>query len=228
MKTNNKSMLAGVALAALATLATGSLAQAASWNIQNDFSGIANPMGQWSLGWEQAGGGAFNLYDSHTSVQWWASNHRSGDNTPTVWKNTSSNTAYGIQGGEIAVHPGWDGSYSVVRWTSLHNGTVSVAGTFGAGDGGAMSYYIALNGAPPLLLSDFNNGGSRSFSYDLAITNGATLDFMVGTGAGGYGWGNTALAVNIVDTTPTPEPATLLLLGSGLAGLLGARRKQRV
>lgn len=50
-----------------------------------------------------------------------------------------------------------------------------------------------------------------------------SLSFDIGPNENWHGFN-----IGVADVHPTPEPATLLLLGSGLAGLLGARRKKKV
>ena len=213
----------------MALFVTGGSAQATTWNLADNFNTASNPDGNWTFGWEQSLNGALNLYDTtNNNVQWYSSTHHSGDNTPTIWINNGTAFNYGVAPGQVSLHPGWDGSLSVARWTSTVNGTIDINGIFGAGDFGAMSYYISQD-ATSTILSSFANPVSDTFQYALNVSVGDTLDFMVGTGNGGYGYGNTPLDVTITSSqtnTSAPEPATLALLGMGFAGLGVIRRRK--
>jgi len=214
----------------LCMLALPPMAQATTWDLQNDFSSLSNPNGVWAFGYELTLGGSFTAYDSiRNGNQWYSSAHHSGDFTPTVWLNTGSSTSYGIAPGEVSLHPGWDGSFTVVQWISPFSGLIDVNGAFGAGDIGAMSNYMLQNGSA--IVSDPNDGGSLPFSFSgLTVASGDVISFLVGVGQYGYGYGNTELSVTITGsgsgpTGPTvPEPCTFVLLGSALAGLAAYRR----
>jgi hypothetical protein len=207
--------------------------QAATWDLSSDYSFTTNPNGAWSYGWEAALNGPLTLYDTSSGnygPQWYDSSHHSGDNTPTIWKNTSTVTAYGVAPGQVSLHPGWDNSFSVVRWTSPTAGQININGLFGKGDIGAMSYYIAINGTIiSQWLSDSNP--TENFSFVRTIAASDIIDFMVGAEfGGGNGFGNTPLEVNIssdVGATPLPAALPLFATGAGMLGLLGWRRKRK-
>jgi hypothetical protein len=71
--------------------------------------------------------------------------------------------------------------------------------------------------------------GNGSFALDLTSYQGQTisLDWALIWGGDGDA-GTTATICNIdLATNPVPEPATLILFGTGLAWLVGARRKKQ-
>jgi hypothetical protein len=68
-------------------------------------------------------------------------------------------------------------------------------------------------------------GASPLFEVELAGRGTATLS-VNDTGSGG--WHFPEISYAFEDAAPIPEPATLLLVGTGLAGLLRARRGRRV
>ena len=201
---------------------TTTVVYATTWDVQNDFSGTSNPTGAWSYGWESAPGGTFNLYDTAnapgSNPGWHDSNIASWDHTPAVWKNLGSPTD-GVQTGEVSLHPGQGGQYSVVRWTSSVAGTISIAGKFGAGDGAAMSYFI-YDGTSSLWKVQLTSADAP-FSLTESVSIGSTIDFLIGES---YWSGNTPLYATISNTASVPEPATMLLLGLGMVGLAGVRK----
>lgn len=219
--------LTPLALAAGVLLAVPAAQAVPLGDLALDYGNAAsiNPNGVWSYGWEQSLNAAFYLYDTPTGTQWYASAHRSGDYTPSVWKNTGSSYAYGVGPGEVSLHPGWDGSFSVVRWTSPVAGEVTVEGHFGAGDMGWMSYYVAVN--QQTAQQWLTAPGTEAYAFTTQVAVGDTIDFIVGVPiGGGYGFGNTPVAA-LVSGVPELGSWSLALAGLAVVGGVAWRRRQR-
>jgi hypothetical protein len=224
-----------VAFVILIALYAG-IAHALIWDVTNDYSSLINPNAPWSYGYESVVQGvAFTAYNisqqvqGYQSYQWYSSGAHASDYCPTIWKNVDTTTLATIKPGEVSIHPGtggypdYDTYLSVVRWTAPDAMTVSVSGSFGAGDSGPMSYYIFLNNNP--LLTDISDPNAKIFSFTRTVAKGDTLDFAVGDdlvyGIGG-GWGNTPLSLTI---STVPIPGALFLFAPALAGLVGLKRR---
>jgi hypothetical protein len=110
--------------------------------------------------------------------------------------------------GQVAMHPGADGEYSVVRWTAPEAGEYGVAAKFeGTGTSTTTDLHILREGSPiwESYINLFGRGNECSYKDDLKVKAGETIDFIVGWG-GSFDYGgwtgcrwvdNTALEVNI-------------------------------
>ena len=174
------------------------------------YSNLNNPNGQWSFGWKASIDGTLNLYDTNVAdyrgEHWVDAQHCAPypELIPNLRKNTSPGILYGVAPGEVAIHPGFDGEFSVVRWTAPNTGTFRVEGVFGAGDIGSMSYYILQNGA--MKYQQINDPLDGIFSFVSSVVQGEQIDFIVGPNTdilGDHaGWnGSTPLRLMIAEAT---------------------------
>ena len=211
--------------------AAPAVSHASTYNLTSDFSTAVNPNGAWSYGYETSLNGSFALYDTILNwaggASWYSSTHHSSDTTPSIWIATASQN--GVAAGETAFHPGYDGSFSVVRWTAPMSGQFHVTGTFGAGDSGAMSYYTAFNGSS--VDQQANDPNSYNFDFTENVGAGSTIDFIVGVNTGsGYAYGSTPISASIASVGTTPLPSSWTMMLAGLAGfgfVAYPRRKRR-
>ena len=170
---------------ALLFLIATSPINATTWDVVVDFPGTANPNGVWSYGWTAQLGSAFDLFthfhDSDTyyhSPLWNQPNN--GNDAPGIWKNLGPSTG-GVENGELSLHPGPDGEYTVARWTSPRAATITISGHFGAGGVGSMNYYIYQNGTEIFKVLDTRqrwsvlSGQSRPSRNHHRFRSGGTL-----------------------------------------------------
>ncbi len=168
-----------------------------TWDLNRDFNVETNPSGAWSYGWETSMGQPLQLYDSGqvdgsnpnwNSIQY----HHPADQTPIIWKNMSPKAAFGVQPGQLSIHPGPRSEPSVVRWTAPQTGLYQVAGHFGAGDSGLMNVFILQSN--DVIWKAIHFEENRPFNLTLQVTAGEHLDFLV---TGGYQYGNTPIDIAI-------------------------------
>ena len=119
--------------------------------------------------------------------------------------------------------------------TLVHSGALSLSSAFTGGEPKDFDIVITLStpflydpSLGNLLLDVRNYSGAYTTYFDTGYSDSIqrlySHDAYSSTGLfDGYNYG----LITAFDITPVPEPATLLLLGSGLVGMIGLRRKFR-
>jgi hypothetical protein len=164
----------------------------------------------------------------------WSANI-AADGNPAVYHNGTDNvivlaTSARFEPGQFGLHPGPNGEYAVVRYVAPVAGDVSIRSIFASQDlfMTTTDVHVLLNGVS--LFDDFVEGAagtsSASFSRAVSLDPGDTVDFAVGFGRNGSFFNDsTALAATIGPASPTPEPATLLLVGLGALTVFSRRQR---
>jgi hypothetical protein len=214
-------------------------AAAQVYNAAADFSPVANPAGPWSYGFTPTLGGAFTPFAMfHTEAggafQVW---DVSGTRTPGVYHNgTSDPLSYlsiRMGPGALAAHPGASGEYGIVRFTAPVGGRYNLLASFEGGDIGPTStdVHVLRNGLSlfDALVHGLGADSARSHDQALTLAAGDWIDFAVGYGNSNYSNDTTILTAQLSAVSAVPEPTSLALVGTGLAGLttIVRRRRQR-
>jgi hypothetical protein len=160
--------------------------RASVYSAFDEFSSVNNPDIAWSYGWMPTDFSKFNLYVTHSTIQWYGP--QGGDRSPSIWIN-NGDTAYGVPTGWLSLHPGPGTEPSILRWTAPVAGNIHVTGQFLPGDGGIMTVGVFHNAEKLWTASD-----SGKFDLNIIIAGGDNIDFAV---YGGYGFGNTPISATI-------------------------------
>lgn len=176
----------------------------------------ANPQGRWSLGWQATLGAALTLYDSFSLNQ---AGFTGGEGI-AYWRTAAANWPFAalnptcrpfaaaeavMEPGQVVLHPGGLGQYSLARWSPSQSGVVHVRATF-SGIGGhaglpnATTDVHIRRGAAELAAGKINlDGAGNTYVYDdrVLVAVNDTLDFAVGSGNGDQSQDGTGIDVEI-------------------------------
>ncbi len=217
-----------------------------------DFSTSANPspLGNvFSYGAEPTLGGLFSLNTQpytftgnvSSAVQGWAG---TDNGFPYITKNVSNTNFVNVNGnttivvvpGQLDLHPGPNGEYSILRFTAPATSTYSFSSMFSGVDSNPTTtdVHVLLDGVAIANGGINVNGGGNTASLTspfVSLSKGDTLDFAVGYGNGTYFNDSTGLYATVTSMAAVPEASTtvsmglLLIMGLGSLAWHGRRGK---
>jgi hypothetical protein len=208
-------------LALCLTVATVSRA-AVIYEPAAEFSSTQNPRGVWSYGYSLTLGGALLSYNASTpsnakgplgvvGLEGWYQNNFYGvplvlhNPTPVKISNTRADIS-SLEPGGIALHPGQNNEYAVLRFTAPHDATYVIAGSF-FGDNTAPTttdVHVLVNGASIFdgVVQGSGPSSAQDFSATRQLVRGDLVEFAVGFGPNGFfGSDLTGLNLTITQTT---------------------------
>ncbi|MCE9558032.1 MAG: PEP-CTERM sorting domain-containing protein [Armatimonadetes bacterium] len=210
-----------VTVSALAASSFGSDAAA-------DFSLASNPNGVWTYGWSSTLAGPLTLCGTTATlgpiIQW--RGDMAADGNPSLFKNTTGSTIVSgtvtLSAFQLALHPGPNGEYSILRYTAAAAGLYSVSAGFIGQDATTTDVHVLLNGVSIYDNTVSGFGNSNAYAGTQSLLAGDTVDVRVGYGSNGsFFYDTTGVDFQV---SAVPEPASLLALGLGAVALLRRRR----
>ncbi|MEG3861914.1 hypothetical protein [Microcoleus sp. herbarium12] len=186
-----------------------------SADVAADFSRTNNPNGVWTYGWALNLRSPFVLSSTPRVREgldsWWG--NCAPDGNPGVYYNaTGSAIVLGattrFEPGQLALHPGPNGEYGLVRWTAPETGNISIASIFtGLNFVGLTTtdVHILHNNLSIFdnFVEGFGDDTAVRFDRNLAVIKGDTIDFAVGFGRNqNYYHDTTGLTATIALTKP--------------------------
>lgn len=227
-----------VRYAFVTALTTITLAANADFNAAIDFSPTNNPNGVWRYGWSPMIGGTFVLdaihtHDASSGFDVWSGSVVSPlGNFPVVVHNGTNSTVNSgtvrYAPGQLGIHPGPNGEYSIVRFVAPTSGQFVISAVFGGLDlqlPTTTDVHVLVNNIQIFNGSVGSFGSGPSISVLRLLGSGDTVDFSVGFGSNAtYFHDSTSLMATI---SPVPEISTSVMLGLGSVLVLATRRRRQ-
>lgn len=223
----------------VSTLMSVSAVSAQVYDAASDFSLASNPNGVWQYGITSTNSldSPFILdtfQETYGPVEFWGvANTVYLGGPPFVSHNTSNmEIEYGSvrwQPGQILMHPGQNGEYSVLRWTAPSAGTLFVQTSFIGQDVETTTTDVHVVHNDTSLFDGNVNGylNSTSFTGTIQVAANDTLDIAVGYGNGQFHNDSTGVRAHFT-LVPAPSAWMTALLGAvpGVSVLLRRRYRQ--
>ena len=138
-----------------------------------------------------------------------------GTNSTIPYGNTTS-----YPPGQLGMHPGPNGQYSVIRFTALQAVLIDIEGSYFKIDSLATTDVHILDNGGSIFDGALGTLSTVAFSLQQSVVAGETIDFAVAYGGDGFFNDSTGLSATIA----VPEPSSLGLIGLLVVSAIGGYR----
>lgn len=162
------------------------------YNARKDFSGEKNPNGVWSYGWIKKLGGNINVYPDY-SIEAYAAAHNGVDiygwrdnnlypkvGIPFVSEQDVTTNGWKVGPDQLIMHPGFEGEYSIIRWTAPTDGKCNVKAGFAGVLHNDKAVFIYHNSEELFKDTLSSQEVAPTFKSEFIVKSGDTIDFAVG------------------------------------------------